>query len=94
MSQPGFYLPGVNSTLRLGNHGAATITGVTKIGGVPARCRIHLHDAADGLMIGFRLSGADGAYSFPGLAAGEYYLVIMDDRAGGHRAKVEHIALS
>lgn len=84
----------VRSDIRIANRGAFTVSGTTKIAGAPAPCRVHLHDAVDGLMIGYRRSSSSGAYSFPDLAAGDYYLVILDDRSNVKRAKVEHVQLA
>ena len=93
MSLPLFLIPAVRSTKRTSNRGVLAISGVTKLSGVPAPCRVHLHDATDGLVVGFRRTGGSGEYSFPDLAAGAYYLVVLDDRADSKRAKVEHVVL-
>ena len=95
MSLPGLALSsGINSDLRSVNRGALSIAGTTKVAGVATPCRVHLHRETDGVMIGYRRSGVDGSYSFPNLAAGDYYLVITDDRQNVKRSKVEHVTLT
>lgn len=72
--------------------GNATISGTTKILGVAAPCRVFLFDL-DGRNVGFVRTGTDGLYTFAGLAAGQYTLVILDDKQDTKRGKVEHILL-
>lgn len=94
MSLPGLALSsGIDSDLRSVNRGALSIAGTTKIAGAAAPCRVYLHDATDGMLIGYRRSAVDGTYTFADLEAGSYYLVILDDRQDDRRGKVEHIAL-
>lgn len=94
MSLPGLALSsGINSDLRSVNRGALSIAGTTKIAGAAAPCRVYLHDATDGMLIGYRRSAVDGTYTFADLEIGAYYLVILDDRSDVKRAKVEHVIL-
>ena len=79
---------------RAAYRGPLAIAGTTKIAGAAAPCRVYLHDATDGLLIGYRRSAVDGTYTFADLEAGSYYLVILDDRQDIKRAKVEHVVLS
>lgn len=93
MSLPGVRLPAPKSDLRAERRGSLAIAGVTRIDGAAAPCRVHLHDASDGSMVGYRRTGVAGTYEFQNLAPGKYYLVILDDRADTKRAKVEHVEL-
>lgn len=78
---------------RMGTRGVGIISGITKINLVASPCRVFLHDA-DGTLRGFRRTGPDGAYTFRGLAGGDYRLVIEDDRRGLRRPKVELVVVA
>lgn len=78
---------------RLPDHGTGVISGTTKLDNVATPCRVFLH-AADGTLWAYRRSGNDGTYSFVGLPAQEYRLVIEDDRQGTRRSKVEHVVVT
>lgn len=93
MSLPVVRTQPLRSTGRASKRGSLTIAGTTKVAGTAGPCRVFLHDATDDLWIGFRRSAADGTYLFDDLAAGTYYLVILDDRSDVKRAKVEHVIL-
>lgn len=77
---------------RLWARGGGVISGVTKLDGALTPCRVFLH-SADGTLRGFRRTGSNGAYSFIGLPAGEYRLIIEDDRQAARRSKVEHVII-
>lgn len=70
--------------------GPGVIAGVIQMDGVPFAGRAFLH-AADGTLLGYRRTGADGLYEFVGLPGGEYRLILEDDREGVRRSKVEHV---
>lgn len=89
---PGTRMTNCGGLRRFWNRGDGVISGVTKIDNIISPCRVFLH-TADGTLRGFRRTGTDGAYSFIGLAPGEYRLVIEDDRQTARRSKVEHIVL-
>lgn len=93
MSLPGVLINSIGSTFRAYKRGSLVISGVTKIAGAAAPCRVYLHDATDGLQISYQRSEVDGTYTFADLEAGAYYLVILDDRQDVKRAKVEHVIL-
>lgn len=75
------------------DRGTGVVSGVAKISGVPAPCRIFLHES-NGALRGFRRTGADGVYSFIGLPPGEYRLVVEDDNKTLSRSKIEHVVVS
>lgn len=77
---------------RLLNRGPLSISGITKIDGIGAPCHVRLH-TEDSQLVGTCRSNTSGAYSFPDLANGDYYLTILDDRQGLRRAKIEHVRL-
>lgn len=78
---------------RLIERGAGVVSGVTKIDGVAAPCRVHLHQQT-GMLVDYMRSSASGVYNFYGLPKGEYYLVIGDDSHTARRSKVEHIIVT
>ncbi|MCD9097029.1 carboxypeptidase-like regulatory domain-containing protein [Luteimonas fraxinea] len=78
---------------RLYDRGTGVVSGVSKIAGLPAPCRVFLHES-NGALRGFRRTGANGTYSFIGLPPGEYRLVIEDDNKTLNRSKVEHVVVS
>lgn len=78
---------------RMPERGTKTISGTTKIDGLPASCRVFLH-TADGTLISFMRTPASGVYSFIGLYVGDYRLVIEDDRQTLRRSKVEHVTVT
>lgn len=94
-----FAIPGVNAVEHCGGkyrpewRGIGTISGVTRVDGSAAACRVTLF-TEDATVIGNRRTGADGTYSFIGLADGDYMLRIDDDRQGIRRSKVEHVRLA
>lgn len=95
MAMPGFALQRVQTCGGLARpdyRGPYTISGVAKIDATPAPCRVFLHDQS-GTLLGFRRTGADGAYAFLGLQPGRYRLVIEDDMQTARRSKVEHVVL-
>ena len=93
MSLPTQFLAKIDGGVRTHARGALEIAGVTKISGVSASCRVFMHDVWGGELLGYRRTGSDGVYSFPNLAAGDYYLVVVDDQANLKRGKVEHVSL-
>lgn len=72
--------------------GTGVVAGVVQHNGVPATSRVFLH-AADGNLLGYRRTGADGVYEFVGLPPGEYRLVVEDDRETVRRSKIEHVII-
>lgn len=72
--------------------GTKTISGTTKIAGSTATCRVYLY-LQDGSLIGFRRTTSTGAYSFLGLAPGDYRIVV-EQEGQAHRSKVEHVRLT
>lgn len=75
----------------VGHRGTGIVAGTTSIGGVAAPCRVSLH-AEDDTLLSYVRTGATGVYSFIGLSAGAYYLV-MRDESTLYRAKVEHVVI-
>lgn len=90
MSLPLCELGHITSDGRIFNKGAGQIAGITSVNGSPASCRVTLFTSLH-VLTGFRRTGSNGAYSFPGVAAGQYYLIIADDNQSTHRSKVEHV---
>lgn len=93
MSLPLALVGPTTSATRVLRKGSGAIAGTTSVGGAAASCRVTLF-SSDHMLIGFRRTGTDGTYSFPGLRPGSYYLLIADDNQGTHRAKVEHVEVT
>lgn len=96
MELPGTRMTDCGGRFRAFAQGTGVISGTAKFGagaGTPGPARVFLH-VADGTLIGFRRTGADGAYLFRGLAPRDYRLVIEDDRQWAWRPKVELVTIT
>lgn len=71
--------------------GPHRIQGETRIDAIPTSCEVVLQDSA-GANIGVTESSPSGTYEFLGLPAGEYRVLVFDNRIQ-RRSKVEHIII-
>lgn len=73
--------------------GVGSISGVTKIDGIEAPCRVTLY-SLDGMTLGYRRTGTDGVYNFYGLRSGNYKLVVEDDKAFTKNPEVIYVTVT
>lgn len=86
---------GGEQRLPSGYRGVGVISGTTKVGahpGTAAPCRVNLH-SVDGTLLSYTRTGVSGAYSFIGLASGDYMLLIQDEATNVWRGKTEYVTI-
>lgn len=69
-------------------YGASTIAGTTKALTVPVSRLVHLIDQDSMRVVRVKLSGADGTFSFPDVAAGRQWVLLTFDHTGAYNAVV------
>jgi len=62
--------------------GVGTVSGVVKLGALPAKRRVRLYEASTGVLIREQWAGADGSYRFEGLRKDYKYTVTAVDYSG------------